>query len=215
MTLISWRNRLNSPKSPYWICLFGVSFFFVVGSLFPYYTTDDMGLLLKSAQQFAQGETPFLHFLTLPRIEDLAQDVNTWITWYPPGVTLVFYPFIQLVNSVGVGAKLTSFVLFCCGAIGWLRLGKELKLPHPALLIYACLLPIYTLNIGGASEIINGEILPFAIIPWLLQFLLRIIADIKTPKLNKSRYLSHYHFIRSSRTFIISIYSFIYALYLF
>lgn len=153
-----------------------VSLLFLIGSLYPLTVRDDIALLLNSVQQFVRGETPFLNFVTIPSATDLAQDKNTWLVWYPPGITMLLYPLHALGIPLGISSKLTAYFFYLSGCFGWITLASRVGIDRISLSIFACILPLYSTvsGIGGATELINGEVFPFGIMPWLFLYVLYI-----------------------------------------
>lgn len=91
---LSWLGQ--SSHAPVAIALFILTLLFVTTAHLPYFIDADAAILIKSAQQFAQGETSFLQSLVVPSAEDLSQDQPLWIAWYSPGFTFLYYPLIAL-----------------------------------------------------------------------------------------------------------------------
>ncbi|WP_323220149.1 hypothetical protein [Spirulina sp. 06S082] len=181
-------NFINSIKQKKLFPAFCISFslvslLFFIGFLYPLTVKDDIALLLNSVQQFVRGETPFLHFVNLPNATDLAQNENTWLVWYPPGITVLLYPLHALGIPLGISSKLTAYFFYLSGCFGWITLASRVGIDRISLSIFACILPFYStvLGIGGATELINGEVFPFGIMPWLFLYVLFV-----TDLLNKS-----------------------------
>ncbi|WP_439638028.1 hypothetical protein, partial [Spirulina sp.] len=167
-----WRHA----RVPDAIALFNLTLLFAISWHIPYYISDDAAVLLKSAQQLSQGVTPWLQSLTLPSATDIAQDTQTWIVWYPPGMTLLYYPLIALGLPLGIAARITSYLLLISGSLGWLAIAKHFKIPQPVQIVLACTLPLYALSVGGAVRLWNSELPPFGLLPWLYLYGLHLIA---------------------------------------
>jgi len=157
----------QSSSAPVAIAIFIVTLLFVTTAHLPYHINEDAAILLKSAQQFAQGETAVLHSLVIPSAENLAQDQRLWIAWYSPGLTFLYYPLIALGLPIGTAAKITSYLLIVLGCSGWLTLAQRLGFSQLVRLIFALTVPIYAISVDGAIRIWSGEISVFAIMPWL------------------------------------------------
>ncbi|MGB0560279.1 MAG: hypothetical protein ACPGVO_00550 [Spirulinaceae cyanobacterium] len=149
------------------IAIFWVTFFFVLSSLHPYHVNGDVGLIIKSVQQFVDNKSPFLQIISSPNPNDLTQNIETWIAWFPPGIAIAFYPLMAIGLPIAIATKLTAYGLIMSGCLGWLQLGKRFRLPTLALVIAACTLPLYSLTVSGAIKLESGDILPFSIVPWL------------------------------------------------
>ncbi|WP_204103345.1 MULTISPECIES: hypothetical protein [Spirulina sp. CCY15215] len=172
--IISIKQKKSFPA--FLISFSLVSLLFLIGSLYPLTVKDDIALLLNSVQQFVRGEIPFLNFVTIPNATDLSQDKNTWLVWYPPGITILLYPLRALGIPLGISSKLTVYFFYLSGCFGWITLASRVGIDRISLSIFACILPLYSTvsGIGGATELINGEVFPFGIMPWLFLYVLYI-----------------------------------------
>ncbi|MGK7924884.1 MAG: hypothetical protein AB4290_06440, partial [Spirulina sp.] len=130
-----------------------VSLLFLIGSLYPLAIKDDLALLLNSVRQFVRGDTPFLHFVTLPNAEDIARDEFVWLVWYPPGITIILYPLHALGIPLGISSRITAYIFYLSGCFGWLTLASRVGIDRVSLSIFACILPLYStvVGIGGAT----------------------------------------------------------------
>lgn len=164
------RYMLKSDKEGF-MALFFIPFmiFLVSVSFFPMTIDSDNGLLIKSAQQYHLGQVDQLHTFRGVSPDDLSKDVDVWINWYTPGVSILFYPVFKLGLSLGDGVRLFSLVFFNIGLFGWYRVWKYLKCSTASLWMLVFTSAIYYIRIGGCFYL-HGDILPFSIFPWLLIF---------------------------------------------
>ena len=143
--------------------------FGIAVSIFPMTIDADNGLLLKTAQQYHFGQVDRLHTFRGVSPDDLSKDVDVWVNWYTPGVSVLFYPVFKLGLSLGDGVRFFSLVFFNIGLLGWYRIWKHLKCSTATLWMLVFTSAIYYLSIGGCLYL-HGDILPFSIFPWLLIF---------------------------------------------
>ena len=174
------RYMLKSDKEGF-IALFFIPFtiFVVSVSFFPMTIDSDNGLLIKSAQQYHLGQVDRLHTFRGVSPDDLSKDVDVWINWYTPGVSILFYPVFKLGLSLGDGVRLFSLVFFNIGLFGWYKVWKYLNCSTATLWMLVFTSAIYYIRIGGCLYL-HGDILPFSIFPWLLMFgllLTRVIEE--------------------------------------
>ena len=174
------RYMLKSGKEGF-IALFLIPFaiFVVSVSFFPMTIDSDNGLLIKSAQQYHLGQVDRLHTFRGVSPDDLSKDVDVWINWYTPGVSVLFYPVFKLGLSLGDGVRLFSLVFFNIGLFGWYKVWKYLNCSTTTLWMLVFTSAIYYIRIGGCFYL-HGDILPFSIFPWLLMFgllLTRVIEE--------------------------------------
>lgn len=145
------------------------SIFAIVVSFLPMSIDSDNGLLIKSAQQFHLGQVDRLHTFTGVSPDDLSKDVEVWINWYTPGVSVLFYPVFKLGLSLGDGVRLFSLVFFNIGLFGWYKVWKYLNCSTTTLWMLVFTSATYYIRVGGCFYL-HGDILPFSVFPWLFFF---------------------------------------------
>ncbi len=183
-------SKLRHRYGPEAIALFLLTLLFVSLLPLPYFIHADASTSLKSSQQFVQGLTHRLGDLWLPDIDDLSQDQSFWVVWFSPGTAFLYYPLLALGLPLGLSAKITSYLLMISGCGGWLAVAKKLKLPQTVLMLFALALPSYAISVSG-TRLWTGEIVVFAIMPWVYQFGLRLVQSWQQPNLSWSRILWH------------------------
>ncbi|HKV06520.1 MAG TPA: hypothetical protein VJ725_00180 [Thermoanaerobaculia bacterium] len=147
---------------------------YAAGALVPYRLDTDTGFQLRSAQQWARGESPSPGTLLLPDPEDLGRDTLLWSNWWPPGFPFLYAPAIAAGLPLATALRLTSLLLFLAGSAGWLRIARGLELPRSVLLLFALSLAGYALTIGGAASLRTADLLAYAAGPWLALLVLRL-----------------------------------------
>jgi len=146
---------------------------FLAACLAPYRVDTDTGFQLRSVQQWARGETPSPGSLRLPDADDLSRDALVWSSWWPPGFPFLYAPLAAAGLSLAATLRITSFVLFLAGAVGWMRIADRMELSRLVRLLFAVALAAYALTLGGAASLRSADILSFAAAPWLILLVLR------------------------------------------
>jgi len=144
---------------------------FGLGCLWPYAVVGDVAYQLKSVQQFATGQVGLFNAVTVPDPLDLAGDRVLWTVWWPPGMAVIFYPLVALGLPLGEAARWTAFGLVVAGVSGWLWVAQLIPVSSRTLWALAVLLP--GLSAEPMTYLYHGDILPWAVLPWLLGWLLR------------------------------------------
>lgn len=175
MNLINLRSR---RVAPYLIFIFLTAIFFTISSVFAYQIEFDPIPQIKGIQQWLKGESSLLNSLVTVNPKDLSQNLQTWIVWHAPGVSMAFLPLTAIGLPLGVAARTTAYILFFSGGIGWIKvvdtIGNNLK----ATIIISCLLSVYYLEIGCSFIFYAGDVIPWAVLPWLLIYTLYICSQL-------------------------------------
>ncbi|HYX26828.1 MAG TPA: hypothetical protein VFC23_21930, partial [Thermoanaerobaculia bacterium] len=112
--------------------------------------------------------------LRLPDPGDLSRDARVWSSWWPPGLPFLYAPLAMTGLPLAASLRLTSFLLFLAGSLGWLRLADRLALSRPVRLLYTLSLAGYAVTLGGAASLRSADVLAFAAAPWLIAVTLRL-----------------------------------------
>jgi hypothetical protein len=157
----------------YGVLLFLVTAAFLAASFVPYRVDTDTGFQLRSLQQWIRGETPSPGTLRLPDADDLSRDALVWSSWWPPGLPFVYAPLAATGLPLAGALRVTSFLLFLVGAVGWMRLADGIALSRSARLLYAVSLAAYAVTLGGAASLRSADNLAFTAAPWLALLVLQ------------------------------------------
>jgi hypothetical protein len=160
-------------REAYAALLLLVAAVFLAASFVPYRVDTDTGFQLRSLQQWTRGETPSPGTLRLPDADDLSRDALVWSSWWPPGFPFLYAPLAAAGLSLAATLRVTSFLLFLAGAIGWMRIADGMPLTRPVRLLYALSLAAYAMTFGGATSLRSADNLSFAAAPWLVLLVLR------------------------------------------
>ncbi len=85
---------------------------------------------------------------------------------FPQSFKKLYAPAVAVL-PFAAALRITSFLLFAAGALGWLRLADRLGLPPALRLLNALALAGYLVTIGGAASLRSADLLAFAAGPWL------------------------------------------------
>lgn len=184
----------NQKIIPYFIACFLATLFFTIGSIYPYEVGADVGAQIKTVQQWLGGESNLFYSILIADPQDLSQDLRNWIFWWPPGVAIAFLPLIALGLPLGIALKITAYLLFIIGSIGWLKVADKLQVNLTVKVILSFLLPIYSLAYATTNVAVNlggGDILSFGIMPWIFLYTIYITDDLSTKSnvKNKKKFL--------------------------
>ncbi len=168
------KSALSGRFAPYAIVLALTLGAFLAATLVSYRIDTDTGFQLRSLQQWTRGESPNPGTLRLPDPRDLSRDDRVWSSWWPPGFPLVYAPLVAAGLPLAAALRITSFLLFLAGSLGWLRLADRLAPSRPVRLLYALSLVGYAVTLGGAASLRSADILAFAAAPWLIALTLRL-----------------------------------------
>lgn len=166
---------------PYLIACFLATLFFTIGSIYPYEIGADVGAQIKTVQQWLSGESNLFYSIVIAHPQDLSQDLQNWLFWWPPGIGIAFLPLIALGLPLGIALKVTAYLLFILGCIGWLKVADKLQVNLTVKLILSLVLPIYSLGYATtylAAALGGGDILSFGIMPWVFLYTLYITDDL-------------------------------------
>jgi len=159
--------------SPYLMALALSSAAFLAAAAVPYRVDTDTAFQLGSVAQWLHGASPAPGMLRLPDPADLSRDRSVWSTWWPPGFPLLYAP-LAAVLPFAAALRVTSFLLFLVGSLGWLRLLDRLAPPPWLRLLVTLALPGYSVTIGGAASLPSADLRAYAAGPWLAALALRL-----------------------------------------
>lgn len=159
---------------PYLILLLCTTLILSLAANFPIQIDEDVAFQLKSIQQFLAGEADRFNSVVVPDPQDLSRDIQAWIVWWAPGISIFFLPLIAIGIPLGIACRLTMYILFISGCIGWFKVADKLKVSFATKVITAISLPPYLLASANIRVLMSGDILPFGFISWLFLYALDI-----------------------------------------
>lgn len=163
----------HRPRDAYVVVLLLAVAAFLIATLVPYRVSSDTGFQLRGVQQWLRGDAPSPGTIRLPDAADLSRDAFVWSSWWPPGFPFLYAPLAAMGLSLAGTLRLTSFLFFLLGTVGWLRFADGLQLSRPVRLLYASSLAVYALTACGSSSLRSADNLSFAFAPWLALLVLR------------------------------------------
>jgi hypothetical protein len=159
---------------PYLIVLLSTTLILSLAANFPIQIDEDVAFQLKSIQQFLSGEADRFNSVVVPDPQDLSRDIQAWIVWWAPGISIFFLPLIAIGIPLGIACRLTMYILFVSGCIGWLKVADKLKVSFATKVITAISLPPYLLASANIRVLMSGDVLPFGFTSWLFLYALDI-----------------------------------------
>lgn len=167
---------------PYLIVLLSTTLILSLAAKFPIQIDEDVAFQLKSIQQFLSGEADRFNSVVVPDPQDLSSDIQAWIVWWAPGISIFFLPLIAIGIPLGIACRLTMYILFVSGCIGWLKVADKLKVSFTTKVITAISLPPYLLASANIRVLMSGDVLPFGFTSWLFLYALDINSRFQSEK---------------------------------
>ncbi|MCY7383669.1 MAG: hypothetical protein LH628_14015 [Microcoleus sp. CAN_BIN18] len=184
-------NSRYQQLAPYLIFLFIVTVFFSIASVFPYRIEYDPIPQIKGISQWLSGESSLINSVVTVNPKDISQDIQTWIVWHAPGVTFAFLPLIALGLPLGIAVRTTAYFLFISGGLGWIKVIDTLTSDQKIKIIIAVLLSIYYIEIGSLLVCTAGDVIPWAVMPWVLLYAMYLCSILDSGNKFDSRFLVH------------------------
>lgn len=166
-------------------------FFFAIASVFPYRIEYDPIPQIKGISQWLSGESSLINSVVTVNPKDISQDIQTWIVWHAPGVTFAFLPLIALGLPLGIAVRTTAYFLFISGGLGWIKVIDTLTSDQKIKIIIAVLLSIYYIEIGSLLVCTAGDVIPWAVMPWVLLYAMYLCSILDSGNKFDSRFLVH------------------------
>lgn len=138
------------------------------------FVTGENFLPIYSAKQLIEDEVSLLHQIKFPIAWDLSKFNTEFISMYPPGIGILYFPCAYLTENLGVGIKLFSFVYFIFGTWGYIKILKVQKIKITILIFFTVLI-ISNWNYLTGYDFKLGDILAYAYCPWVYIYTKKII----------------------------------------
>ena len=184
-------NSRYQPLAPYLIFLFIVTVFFAIASVFPYRIEYDPVPQIKGIQQWLSGVSSIINSVVTVNPQDISRDKQTWIVWHAPAVTFAFLPLIAIGLPLGIAVRTTAYFLFVSGGLGWIKVIDTLTSDQKIKIIIAVLLSIYYIEIGSLLVLTAGDVIPWAVMPWVLLYAMYLCSILDSGNKFDSRLLIH------------------------
>lgn len=183
-------TKHSENLSAYLTVVLIVTLFFLLSLFHPCKINSDVAFQIKSLQQLVKGETRLLNTIVLPDPRDLSRNARAWIVLWPPGTTAFFFPLIMSGLPLGLAIRLTAYLMFLLGSLGWIKVADTIKADYPVKIILSLVLAIYFLALGGVNSLI-ADVLPFGIMPWLFLYTLHLSSVLESKRESYGYVISH------------------------
>ena len=147
---------------------------FAVSWLVPFQVEGDVAYAARAAQQHSLGQSGF-NRLRLVSPDDLSQDVETWLFFWPPAISAMFGMLLRAKFSLGAAGRLLMLAAALSGVIGWACIAALLLKRRAALVLAATASVLYIFENAMFLSFNVGDGIVFAIIPWLFALSLRTV----------------------------------------
>lgn len=184
-------NSRYQQLAPYLIFLFIVTVFFAIASIFPYRIEYDPVPQITGIYQWLSGVSSLINSVVTVNPQDISQDKQTWIVWHAPAVTFAFLPLIALGLPLGIAVRTTAYFLFISGGLGWIKVIDTLTSNQNIKIIIGLLLSIYYIEIGSLLVFIAGDVIPWAVMPWVLLYAMYLCSILDSGNKFDRRLLIH------------------------
>lgn len=148
------------------LCLIATSFLLYIRR--PYSLASDIAYQALSARQYAEGLVPAVNSLRLVNPRDLSQDIQTSMTFWAPAWPYLFVAAFKAGLAPGPAGRTLAVLLSITGAMGWLWVISLIRLRGFWKIAGAVLAGLYCLRTGIVSSLGAGDLLIYAVAPWLL-----------------------------------------------
>jgi hypothetical protein len=148
------------------LCLIATSFLLDIRR--PYSLASDIAYQALSAQQYVERLTPAVNSLRLVDPRDLSKDIETSLTFWAPVWPYLFVAAFKAGLAPGPAGRTLVVLLSIAGAMGWLWVISLIRLGGPWKIAGAALAGLYCLRSGVISSLGAGDLLIYAVAPWLL-----------------------------------------------
>jgi hypothetical protein len=128
---------------------------------------SDPALQMKTALQFVAGESLRPNAWVHPDHADLSRNTEENLIVWAPGTAIAFVPLVRAGLTPAHAARAVAALALLLGSAGWLFWFASFNLPRPIVFAYALVLPWMRFASNGLF-LYTPEILPFAIVPWIL-----------------------------------------------
>jgi len=111
------------------------------------------------------------NYITTPNPGNIANDIETFLTWWSPGQYLVPGLFVWLGTSYGMAASLTTLIATIVGVLGWAQIARRFDVSCFTLFLFIFGLVTFNYSTGPFHRYTGGEVIVFAALPWCLSAL--------------------------------------------
>jgi hypothetical protein len=170
-------TNLISPKischAVYIFLLVPVTLFVISLFIRPQMTFDSTYGFLALRSMLDGGS---FNYVTSPDPGNIANNIETFLTWWSPGQYLVPGAFIWLGASYGLAISLTTLIATVIGVLGWAQIARSFDASCFVLFLFLLGLVTFTYTTVHFSIFNGGDVVLFAVMPWSL-FALQLAAQ--------------------------------------
>jgi hypothetical protein len=130
------------------------------------FVTGENFLPIYSAKQLVEGQVTLLHQIKLPIAWNLSKFNNEFISMYPPGIGILYFPCAYLSEYLGAGIKLFSLLYFAIGTWGYIKILRVHEVNITVSVIFI-ILTFGNWNYLTGYDYKLGDILAYAYCPWI------------------------------------------------
>jgi len=151
----------------YILLLIPVSVFIISLFIRPVMSFDTAAGFLVFRSMLQGG--PF-NYVIAPDPQNIAHDVGTFLSWWSPGQYLVPGAFVWLGTDYGVAMSLTALIATIVGVLGWVHVARRFDVSCFVLFLFVLGLVTFRYTLPF-TFFIGGEVVLFAVSPWVLSAL--------------------------------------------
>jgi hypothetical protein len=144
----------------------------------PYSVVSDIGYQAFSAWQYVHHEVTHLLTIELADPKDLARNVNTPLYAWSPAWSALFVFAFKFGLSVGQAGRALGFLLSLAGATGWVWVAGRIGLKGRWQFLGIVLASLYCMRSRSDTLLGAGDLIIYAVAPWLLGAALAVAAKI-------------------------------------
>jgi hypothetical protein len=148
------------------VCLIAASFLLYIRR--PYSLASDIAYQAFSAQQYVEHLVPEVNTLLLVDPRDLSRDIKSPMTFWAPAWPYLFVAAFKAGLAPGPAGRTLAILLSMTGAMGWLWVISLIRLRGAWRIAGAILAGLYCLRTGIVASLGAGDLLVYAVAPWLL-----------------------------------------------
>jgi len=157
-----------------------ISIVFTAFWTIPFRIEGDTAYAAKIAQQYVAGAADF-NRITLVDSQDLANNSETWIYWWPPGIATAFIILFKLGLSVSAAGRLLMLGAALAGGIGWALVSAMIFESRIAVVLAPFPPLFYVFQSSMFSSFTEGDVLVFSIMPWLFALSIHTVRGMGQP----------------------------------
>jgi len=164
-------GRINpkiSCRMVYILLLVPVMLFIISLFIRPQMTFDSAYGFLALRSMLDGGS---FNYVTSPDPGNIANNIETFLTWWSPGQYLVPGTFVWLGANYGLAISLTTLLATVIGVLGWAQIARSFDVPYFVLFLFILGLVTFYYATVPFSIFNGGDVVLFAVLPWSLSAL--------------------------------------------